>query len=128
MADAKDIKQEDKVVRERSSSERGTFRRSGGGSGGGGGRFRSSRDADGERGDRRGGFRKGPRSTKFYILKEGEKIEYKNLALLQKYVSDRGKILPRRYTGVSAKDQRKLVHAIKRARFLGLLSVGRAKQ
>ncbi len=87
---------------------------------------RSGGDRPGRpRGDRRG-FKRAPRSTKFYILKEGEKIDYKNLALLQKYLSDRGKVLSRRYTGVSAKNQRKLVGAIKRARFLGLLSVGRS--
>ena len=41
--------------------------------------------------------------------------------LLQRYVSERGKIVPSRITAVSAKKQRELAQAIKRARFLGLL-------
>jgi small subunit ribosomal protein S18 len=42
--------------------------------------------------------------------------------LLQRYVSERGKIVPSRITAVSAKKQRELAQAIKRARFLGLLT------
>lgn len=48
-------------------------------------------------------------------------IDYKDLGLLRKFVSDRGKILPRRITGTSAKYQRMLANAVKRARFLALL-------
>ena len=48
-------------------------------------------------------------------------IDYKNPELLLKYMSERGKMLPRRITGVSAKNQRALSQAIKRARFLGLI-------
>lgn len=59
---------------------------------------------------------------------KGEKIEYKNLNLLQRFVSDRGKILSSRMSGISAKEQRKLTEAIKQARFLGLLPVGSAKR
>ena len=43
------------------------------------------------------------------------------MKLLQRYVSERGKIVPSRITAVSAKKQRELAQAIKRARFLGLL-------
>ncbi len=49
------------------------------------------------------------------------KIDYKDTRLLQRYMSERGKIVPSRITAVSAKKQRELAKAIKRARFLGLL-------
>jgi small subunit ribosomal protein S18 len=49
------------------------------------------------------------------------KIDYKDTRLLQRYVSERGKIVPSRITAVCAKKQRELATAIKRARFLGLL-------
>ena len=49
------------------------------------------------------------------------KIDYKDVKLLQRFVSERGKIVPSRITAVSAKKQRELAQAIKRARFLGLL-------
>jgi small subunit ribosomal protein S18 len=49
------------------------------------------------------------------------KIDYKDIKLLQRFISERGKIVPSRITAVSAKKQRELAQAIKRARFLGLL-------
>ena len=49
------------------------------------------------------------------------KIDYKDVKLMQRFVSERGKIVPSRITAVSAKKQRELATAIKRARFLGLL-------
>ena len=49
------------------------------------------------------------------------KIDYKDVRLLQRYISERGKIVPSRISAVCAKKQRKLAQAIKRARFLGLL-------
>ena len=49
------------------------------------------------------------------------KIDYKDIKLLQRYISERGKIVPSRITAVSQKKQRELAKAIKRARFLGLL-------
>ena len=49
------------------------------------------------------------------------KIDYKDTRLLQRYVSERGKIVPARITAVGAKNQRALARAIKRARFLALL-------
>ncbi len=51
----------------------------------------------------------------------GLTIDYKDIRLLQRYISERGKIVPSRITAVSAKKQRELAKAIKRARFLGLL-------
>ncbi len=53
--------------------------------------------------------------------KEAPKIDYKNLKLLKRYISDTGKILPSRITSVSQNKQRKLSLAIKRAQFLGLI-------
>jgi small subunit ribosomal protein S18 len=49
------------------------------------------------------------------------KIDYKDSRLLGRYISERGKIVPSRITAVSAKKQRELANAIKRARFMGLL-------
>ncbi len=49
------------------------------------------------------------------------RIDYKDVKLLQRYISERGKIVPSRITAVSAKKQRLLAQAIKRARFLALL-------
>ncbi|MBK8209617.1 MAG: 30S ribosomal protein S18 [Rhodospirillales bacterium] len=48
-------------------------------------------------------------------------IDYKDVKLLQRFVSERGKIVPSRITAVSAPKQRELARAIKRARFLALL-------
>lgn len=53
--------------------------------------------------------------------KNVEYIDYKDLDLLKRFINEHGKILPRRVTGVSAKFQRKLTAAIKRARHLALL-------
>ena len=49
-------------------------------------------------------------------------IDYKDVRLLQRFISERGKIMPSRITSVSAPKQRELSKAIKRARFLALLS------
>ncbi len=49
------------------------------------------------------------------------KIDYKDIKLLQRFVSERGKIVPSRITAVSAKKQRDLAQAVKRARFLALM-------
>ncbi len=48
-------------------------------------------------------------------------IDYKDVKLLQRYISERGKVVPSRITAVSAKKQRELTRAIKRARYLALL-------
>ncbi len=50
-----------------------------------------------------------------------EYIDYKDAKLLQKFVTDQGKIIPRRITGLSAKQHRELVRAIKRARQLAIM-------
>ncbi|BAT51224.1 MULTISPECIES: 30S ribosomal protein S18 [Nostocaceae] len=54
-------------------------------------------------------------------IKPGEPIDYKDVDLLRKFVTERGKILPRRITGLTAKQQRDLTLAIKRARLVALL-------
>ena len=68
---------------------------------------------------RRGFFRR--RKSCPFSGKNAPKIDYKDMKLLGRYVSERGKIVPSRITAVSAKKQRELSRAIKRARFLGLL-------
>lgn len=69
-------------------------------------------------GGRRGGRR---RKVDFFAANHIEYIDYKDVDLLSRFVSDRGRILPRRVTGTYAKNQRKLTKSIKRARFMGLL-------
>ena len=53
--------------------------------------------------------------------KGAPKVDYKNVKLLKKFISEKGKILPSRITSVSTKKQRELSRAVKRARFLALL-------
>ena len=57
-----------------------------------------------------------------FCTDKNQVIDYKDAALLGKYVSERGKILPRRITGNCAKHQRELTTAVKRARQLALIS------
>lgn len=52
---------------------------------------------------------------------DGQEIDYKNVELLKKYITKFGKIVPRYYSGVSLKNQKKLSKAIKRARIMALL-------
>jgi small subunit ribosomal protein S18 len=54
-------------------------------------------------------------------IKPGDPIDYKDVELLKKYVTERGKILPRRMTGLTSKQQRDLTKSIKRARQVALL-------
>ncbi len=67
-----------------------------------------------------GGFR-GRRKTCPFTGKNAPKIDYKDVSMLRRFVSERGKIMPSRITAVSGKKQRDLTQAIKRARFLALL-------
>lgn len=55
------------------------------------------------------------------MKKEKVKIDWKDVELLRQYITPRGKIMPRRQTGLSAYEQRKLAKAIKRARIMALL-------
>lgn len=70
-----------------------------------------------ERTRRRGRRRRAP----VFTPKEVKTIDYKDVDKLRKLISDRGKIDPRRKTGLTAKDQRKLAREIKRARHVALL-------
>ncbi|WP_320664474.1 30S ribosomal protein S18 [Prochlorococcus sp. MIT 1223] len=54
-------------------------------------------------------------------IKPGDPIDYKDVELLKKFITDRGKILPRRLTGLTAQQQRDLTIAVKRARIIALL-------
>ena len=69
---------------------------------------------------RRGGVRRRKKVCVFCGDKNGV-IDYKDVNKLKRYVSERGKILPRRVTGTCARHQRELTVAIKRARHLALL-------
>jgi small subunit ribosomal protein S18 len=83
------------------------------------------RDRDRDGGGRGGGAARRPffrrRKSCPFSGPSAPKIDYKDVKLLQRFVSERGKIVPSRITAVSAKKQRELSQAIKRARFLGLL-------
>ena len=63
------------------------------------------------------GFRRRRRLTK----EQQAEIDYKNLTFIRQYITDRGKIRPRRTTYLSVKGQRRLTQAVKRARHLSLL-------
>ncbi len=86
-----------------------------GGFGGGGG----SGGGAGGAGGRRPFFRR--RKTCPFSGDNAPKIDYMDAKLLSRFISERGKIVPSRITAVSAKKQRELAAAIKRARFLALL-------
>ena len=85
--------------------------RTGGGRSGGSG---------GSRGPRRQSFFRRRKSCPFAGPK-APKIDYKDVKLLSRFTSERGKIMPSRITAVSAKKQRELARAIKKARFLALI-------
>lgn len=55
------------------------------------------------------------------LLRGVKDVDYKDAELLKKFMTDRGKILPRRLTGASAEQQRKIKSAIRRARVMGLV-------
>ncbi|MDD2421689.1 MAG: 30S ribosomal protein S18 [Heliobacteriaceae bacterium] len=76
----------------------------------------------GERSERRG--RKGRRPRRricYFCVDKVTDIDYKEVGKLRKYITERGKILPRRVSGCCAKHQRQVTLAIKRARHVALL-------
>ena len=86
------------------------------------------RERGGDREGGRGGREDGARRPFFRRKKtcpfsgdNAPKIDYKDVKLLQRFISERGKIVPSRITAVSNKKQRILANAIKRARFMALL-------
>ncbi|MBC8080453.1 MAG: 30S ribosomal protein S18 [Gorillibacterium sp.] len=86
----------------------------------------NKRDAGEDRGERKfSGGRKGGRNKRkkvcYFTVNKIKHIDYKDIDTLRKFVSERGKILPRRVTGTSAKYQRALTTAIKRSRQIALL-------
>ena len=95
----------------------GDRERSGGGRDGGREGGREGRD--GADGARRPFFRR--KKTDPFSGANAPKIDYKDVKLLQRYISERGKIVPSRISAVSNKNQRQLANAIKRARFMALL-------
>jgi small subunit ribosomal protein S18 len=102
-------------MRERKSGGGGR-RGGGGGSGAGGGAGRG--DAGGAGGKRRFFYRRAKVNP---LLEKADHIDWKDVRLLQNFIPERGKILPRRISRASARSQRLLKTAIKRARFMALL-------
>lgn len=90
------------------------------------------RDRDDDRGARRGPRRPGApaaqaaakRKVDPFVLDKTLKIDWRDAQLLSRFVTEHGKIVPRRVSGVTAKNQRKLAKAIKTARQMGILPYG----
>jgi small subunit ribosomal protein S18 len=96
--------------------------RAGAGRGGGGGRDRGPReDHGGGDLDRGGGRGFGRRKVCRYCADKTLKVDYKNAADLKYFVTERGKIVPRRISGNCARHQREVATAIKRGRQVALL-------
>jgi|SRR5438045_2423709 small subunit ribosomal protein S18 len=78
-------------------------------------------DRDGD--DRRGGKGRGGGTGRRKLLSQEivDKVDYKNPQILRSFITDRGKMIPRRISGASARQQRVISTAIRRARMLALL-------
>ena len=108
--------------------------RSGGGGGGGGrDRDRDDRgDRDRDRGDDRasegrageGRARRGKRKVDPFLADKTLKIDWRDAQLLSRFITERGKIVPRRVSGLTAKNQRTLKKAIKKARHMSIIPYG----
>lgn len=84
------------------------------------GRYRDQQDRGGLGG--RGRVRRNePQRRKRNPLRDVDYIDYTNIKMLQRFINDQGKILPKRITGISAKQQRSVTKAIKFARHLALM-------
>lgn len=82
--------------------------------------FNRSDRPEGQRSRRPGGMRR-RRKVCVFCAESAKPVDYKDVATLKKYISERGKILPRRITGNCARHQRALTLAIKRAHCIALL-------
>ena len=71
--------------------------------------------------DKKANFKPRKKRTCQFCAKTSQSISYKDEKTLRKFISERGKILPRRVTGTCAKHQREIVNAINRARHVGIL-------
>ena len=71
--------------------------------------------------NRRNDQRRGRRKVCYFTANKIEHIDFKDVDLLKRYITERGKILPRRITGNCAKHQRALTVAIKRARHIAIM-------
>ncbi|MCH7504535.1 30S ribosomal protein S18 [PVC group bacterium] len=83
---------------------------------------KNTRNTKGSKGKGKGlSILKFKRRKCYCCVNKVETINYKEVDLLKRYVTDRGKIIPRRTTGACAKHQRRIVSAIKKARSIALL-------
>ena len=80
-----------------------------------------SQDGKGPRGKGRGFIRKKQNRFNMVFAPKQEAVDYKDTERLGRFLTEKGKIIPRRITGLTAKQQRVLARAIKRARHAGLL-------
>ena len=106
---------ERKFTKKRGATDRKPFKKDG------------DNNSFGGRGSGGGGARRSPRPPRMSIPK-GTEINYKNVAFLQKCLTERGKLFSRRLTSANATQQRQITVAVKLARFLGLLPVGSSKR
>lgn len=66
-------------------------------------------------------FHRGAKAKKCFFCENKTEADYKEVEILRRFISERGKIIPRSRTGLCAKHQRKITREIKRARYLALL-------
>jgi small subunit ribosomal protein S18 len=85
--------------------------------------FKQREGGDNDKRPARRGGRNKRKKVCFFTVNKITHIDYKDTELLKKFISERGKILPRRVTGTSAKYQRALTIAVKRSRQIALLAL-----
>ncbi len=90
-------------------------------------RDRNYQDRNSDEGMEEGGYRGGyrPRTPIRIVISDPKQIHHKNIDFLRQFVTERGKMRPRRQTGASAHYQRLIAQAVKRARHLALLPFDR---